>query len=174
MLWLCWWSFMQSLTSWVKNTGPGGCRSKVPGEPLQHQAAYQVWGIIWKALSQDTCRAKTRHPTKTGACGDILVRAKPPMGLEWCQKPHTHSRKHMVKLVQSLITPTLMQTHRACKQHNTSWGRRKGAVRQKESTRSEEILCLQPEWKLWSTLFLMCKVCTNMSASHSGWPPSYN
>lgn len=39
-------------------------------------------GYNLTALSQHTCRAKTRHPTKTGACGDILVRAKPPIGLE--------------------------------------------------------------------------------------------
>lgn len=70
-----------------------------------------------KTLSQDTCRAKTRHPTKTGACGDILVRAKPPMGLELCQEPHTHEHAHTLKLIQALITPTQAQTHCACKQH---------------------------------------------------------
>lgn len=48
-------------------------------------------GYNLTALSQDTCRAKTRHPTKTGAYGDVLVRAKPPTGLEQRQEPHSHS-----------------------------------------------------------------------------------
>lgn len=58
-------------------------------------------GYNLTALSQDTCRAKTRHPTKTGACGDILVRAKPPMSLEWSQEPQqredmkTHTHAHI-------------------------------------------------------------------------------
>lgn len=56
-------------------------------------------GYNLTALSQDTCRAKTRHPTKAGADGDVLVSAKPPVGLEQRQEPltHKHTPECMVK-----------------------------------------------------------------------------
>ena len=81
--------------------GPGGeCggweRGEVQGEGRIAPPPGNLPSVGYNltALSQDTCRAKTRHPTKAGACGDILVRAKPPMGLEQCQEPHTQTHTH--------------------------------------------------------------------------------
>lgn len=79
-----------------EDAGPGGVWGMVQGEGRIASAAGSLPSVGYNltALSQDTCRAKTRHPTKTGACGDILVRAKPPMGLKQCQEPHTHIHTH--------------------------------------------------------------------------------
>lgn len=67
--------------------GPGGMwgvgMGKVQGDGRIAPAPGSLPSVGYNltALSQDTYRAKTRHPTKTGAYGDVLVRAKPPMGL---------------------------------------------------------------------------------------------
>lgn len=105
-----------------------------------------------KTLSQDTCRAKTRHPTKTGACGDILVRAKPPMGLELRQEPHTRTRTHVKAYTGSHHThtspdPLRMQT--------TLNRRRMNGAKDKESMRVEEIQGLQAELKVCSAKFVL-------------------
>lgn len=101
------------------SSGSGGGGEGVCGEGWIAAApgSQPSVGYNLTALSQDTCRAKTRRPTKTGACGDILVSAKPPTGLERCQETHVHAHTHSsassshtcaVELVQSLsLTHTL-------------------------------------------------------------------
>lgn len=84
----------------------GGREGEVRGEGRIAPAPGSLPSVGYNltALSQDTCRAKTRHPTKTGACGDILVRAKPPMGLERCQKAHKHTRIHTLECIVKSYT----------------------------------------------------------------------
>ncbi|GLD47837.1 metastasis-associated protein MTA1-like protein [Lates japonicus] len=51
----------------------GGGRVQGEGRIAAAPGSLPSVGYNLTALSQDTCRAKTRHPTKTGACGDILT-----------------------------------------------------------------------------------------------------
>lgn len=69
-------------------------------------------GYNLTALSQDARRAKSRHPTETGACGDILVRAKPPVGLERCQEPRTLRRAEKAHMRGGDCARTRTHPHR--------------------------------------------------------------
>lgn len=98
------WKFVRSLASSVKKTGGLGERGgrgegEVQGEGRIAPPPGKLPSVGYNltALSQDTCRAKTRHPTKTGACGDILVRAKPsngPGAMPGTAHTHSHAHKH--------------------------------------------------------------------------------